>query len=67
MKNIIKSLLRTISSHVYYISTRTEWDNFKKNTINSLYRMALQVGWSSKLTNEKLLTALSKLSTPPPR
>lgn len=55
MKNLVKSALRGLASRIYYISSRADWKNFKRNTIDFIYYYATDVYWSSKLINEKIL------------
>ncbi|MDE6735531.1 MAG: radical SAM protein [Desulfovibrio sp.] len=60
MKAYIKSLMRALASRIYGISSRADWRNFKRNTIDFLYYYGVEVEWSALLTNERALKFFSR-------
>lgn len=64
MKAFVKSLMRALASRIYGISSRADWRNFKRNTIDYIYFYATRVEWSAKLINEGILKFFDRFKTP---
>lgn len=62
MKNLIKRWMNSLFYRLYNISCREDWNYFKKNTIDFIYRYAIKVDWSARLTNEWIIKFFSRFS-----